>query len=269
MLRWISLQDHTYFSVYVKAEAEISYSSLYHDISKEQQAAQEFQSSQGPFTAPIGLSFGFEKIPASTLSEIGASSLAQDQAHVEYFYESIYYPNLPNPYYLPTEYNTSYVSLTAGLIAPVSRGSVSVLTNSITNAPQIDLNYYSAPEDQAVAIYAFKNLRKILAEFATYNYTIGPNNGEVAPGPSVESDAEILDYIRSTAYTVSHASGTCAMLPQENGGVVNEKLQVYGVEGLRIVDASIFPRIPDQHTQGPTYMVAEKAATIILQDSGY
>jgi choline dehydrogenase-like flavoprotein len=262
------LQDHVYFSVYVHADEEASYSSLYHNVAKEQQASQEFQSAEGPFTAPIGLSFGFEQINASTLSGIGASSLAQEkpnQAHIEYFYETIYYPNLPNPKYFPTEYNTSYVSMTAGLVSPKSRGSVSVQTNSITNGPQIDLNYYSDPEDQAVAIYAFKNLRKILAEYAKSGFTIGPDNGEVAPGSGVQSDEDILNYIRETSYTVSHASGTCAMLPQSNGGVVNDKLQVYGVERLRIVDASIFPIIPDSHTQAPTYMVAEKAATIIMQ----
>lgn len=66
--------------------------------------------------------------------------------------------------------------------------------------------------------------------------------------------------------TVHHASGTCAMLPREQGGVVDSRLKVYGVDRLRVVDASIFPVIPDQHTQGPTYMVAEKAAAMILED---
>jgi choline dehydrogenase len=264
-----SLQDHTYFSIYVQADPDISYSSLYHDYSKLQEATQQFQSSQGPLTAPVGLSFAFEKIPSDTLSELGAGALLEnrsEQAHIEYYYESIYYPNYPTPQYSPTEYNTSYISLTAGLLAPMSKGTVSVKSNSISDPPQIDLNYYSAPEDQAVAVYAFKNLRKILEKFATYNYTIGPNNGEVAPGPAVQTDDEILAYIRETAVTVWHASGTCAMLPQDQGGVVNDNLQVYGVKGLRVVDTSIFPVIPDAHTQGPTYMLAEKAASIILGD---
>jgi choline dehydrogenase len=257
------LQDHTYFSIYLKADPSSSYSSLYHDISKLQEATAEFQSSQGPLTAPVGLSFGFEQIPTNTLSSLGASSLAQDrsqQAHVEYLYETIFYPNYPTPQYSPTEYNTSYISVTAALVAPVSRGSVSVKSNSISDPPQIDLNYFTAPEDQAVAIYAFKNLRKIIETFLQYNYT----SGEVAPGSSVQTDEEILEYVRDTAVTVWHASGTCAMLPQDKGGVVNEQLQVYGVSGLRIVDTSVFPIIPDTHTQGPTYMLAEKAAELIL-----
>lgn len=65
---------------------------------------------------------------------------------------------------------------------------------------------------------------------------------------------------------VWHASGTCAMLPRGEGGVVDEKLRVYGVQRLRVVDASIFPVIPDAHTVAPTYMVAEMAAKIIAEE---
>lgn len=265
------LQDHTYFSVNVQADSSISYDPLYSDYSKLQAAASEFEESEGPLVAPIGPSFAFEKIPVETLNQIGAAALAanrSDQAHIEYLYESNFYPNYPTPQYTPQQYNTTYISLTAALVAPQSRGSVSVKSNSNTDPPQIDLQYYTDPADQALAIYAFKNLRRILNQFATYNFTIGPNNGEVSPGPSVQSDEEILNYIRETAVTVWHASGTCAMLPQEEGGVVDSRLKVYGVNNLRIVDASVFPIIPDQHIQAATYMLAEKAADIIKADCG-
>ena len=267
-----NLQDHTYFSVYAEADASISYDPLYSDISKTQAATTQFEQSEGPLIAPPGLSYAFEQIPSGTLTAIGAETLRADrsqQAHVEYYYESEFYPNYPTPQYSPTQYNTSYISFTAGLIAPLSKGSISIKSNSISDGPVIDLQYYTDPVDQAVAIYAFKNLRKILAEFtAISNFTIGPNNGEVAPGPSVQSDEDILNYIRDTAVTVWHASGTCAMLPKEQGGVVDDKLKVYGVDKLRIVDASVFPIIPDQHTQGPVYMLAEKAADIIKRTYG-
>jgi choline dehydrogenase-like flavoprotein len=266
-----SLQDHTYFSINVEVNPSISASSLYHDLSKLQKAEQEFQESKGPLTAPVGLSYGFEKIPTDVLTAINATTLASErpnQAHIEYYYETIYYPNVPSPYYRHHEHNTSYISLTAGLVAPLSKGSVSVRSNSLSDAPEIDLQYYTHSEDQAVAIYAFKNLRKILAQFATYNYTVGPNHGEVNPGPAVQTDEQIMEFIRQTAVTVWHASGTCAMLPREQGGVVDERLRVYGVEGLRVVDASVFPVIPDQHTQGPVYMLAEKAAVLIKEDWG-
>ncbi|PVH90648.1 GMC oxidoreductase [Periconia macrospinosa] len=262
-----NLQDHIYFSVIAEADPSISYSSLYQDYSKLQQATREYKEAKGPLTAPVGLAFGFEKISSDTLNSIGASALTalnrSDQAHVEYLYETIYYPNLPTPYYSSKEYNTSYVSFTAAILAPTSRGTVSALSNSLSDPPQIDPQYYTTPEDRALAIYSFKALRKLLAEFATHNFTIGPNNGEVAPGPNVQSDEEILDYIRETAAPVWHASGTCAMLPREKGGVVDEKLRLYGVQRLRVVDASVFPVIPDAHTMAPTYVVAEMAAGII------
>jgi choline dehydrogenase-like flavoprotein len=267
-----NLQDHIYFSVIAEADPSISYSSLYHDYSKLQEATQEYKEVKGPLTAPVGLAFGFEKISSGTLASIGASALTaqnrSDQAHIEYLYETIYYPNLPSPYYSSKEYNTSYVSFTAAILAPTSKGTVSVLSNSLSDPPQIDPQYYTTPEDRALALYSFRNLRKLLAKFATYNFTIGPNNGEVAPGPHVQSDEEVLDYIRQTAVPVWHASGTCAMLPRERGGVVDETLKVHGVQRLRVVDASVFPVIPDAHTVAPTYMVAEMAAAIIKDDYG-
>jgi choline dehydrogenase-like flavoprotein len=191
-----SLQDHIYFSVIAEADPSISYSSLYHDYSKLQQATQEYKEVKGPLTAPIGLAFGFEKISSDILASIGASALTaqnrSDQAHIEYLYETIYYPNLPSPYYSSMEYNTSYVSFTAAILAPTSRGTVSVLSNSLSDPPQIDQQYYTTPEDRALALYSFRNLRKLLAKFATYNFTIGPNNGEVAPGPKSSPTKKFL-----------------------------------------------------------------------------
>lgn len=85
----------------------------------------------------------------------------------------------------------------------------------------------------------------MLADPVMTQYAIGPNNGEVSPGQSVQSDEDILNFIQNTTIPNWHASGTCAMLPQSAGGVVDARLKVYGVKGLRVVDASIFPVIPD------------------------
>lgn len=263
----ISLQDHIYFSVIAEADASISSSSLYHDYSKIQQASKEYEEATGPLTAPVGLAFGFEKVPPETLASIGASAIVtqgrSDQAHIEYLYETNYYPNLPTPYYSSKEYNTSYVSFTAAILAPTSRGTVSVLSNSLSDPPQIDPQYYTTPEDTALALYSFKKLRRVLSTYAQHNLTIGPNSGEVAPGVEVQTDEEILNYIRETAVPVWHATGTCAMRPKEDGGVVDSQLRVHGVKGLRVVDASVFPVIPDAHLVAGVYMVAEMAAEII------
>jgi choline dehydrogenase len=262
------LQDHIYFSVIAKADPSISYSSLYHDYSKLQQASKEYEEATGPLTAPVGLAFGFEKLSSETLASIGAikNQGRTEQAHIEYLYETIYYPNLPTPNYSSKEYNTSYVSFTAAILAPTSRGSVTVLSNSISDPPQIDPQYYTTPEDIAIALYSFKQLRKVLANYAQSNFTVGPNYGEVAPGANVGSDEDILNYIRETAIPVWHASGTCSMLPKEKGGVVDSRLSVYGVKNLRVVDASVFPVIPDAHLVAGVYMVAEMAADMIKAD---
>jgi choline dehydrogenase len=95
-------------------------------------------------------------------------------------------------------------------------------------------------------------------------YTVGPNNGEIAPGANVTTDAQIEEFIRNTAVSVAHQSGTAAMLPSGEG-VVSPSLEVYGVRGLRIIDASIFPLFVDQHPQAAVYMVAEKGAQMIKE----
>lgn len=171
------------------------------------------------------------------------------------------------PQYPPYE-NESFISVTAALLTPVSRGNVTLQSNSITDAPVINVNYLESPIDQNFALFMFSSLRTLLSQPVLSNYTIGPNHGEVVPGADITDDATILEYIKSTVLPVWHACGTCRMLPQSDGGVVDSQLRVYGVDGLRIVDASIFPVIPDQHIQGPTYMVAEKAADLIKQEYG-
>ena len=268
----MKLQDHTYFSIMARTQADVSISSIYNDIAVLQTAEQQFQAGQGPLTAHNGPSFGFQMLNETTLQQLdqsGSLSGRGNQSHIEYYYEDFFYPSDPTPEFTPFA-NESFISFTAGLIAPVSRGSVSIKSSSNGEPPRIDLNYYTAPTDQAIAVYAFKNLRTVLARYAsTFGNTIGPSNGEVSPGPSVESDEDILNYIRSTALPVYHASGTCAMLPQGSGGVVDSRLRVYGVQGLRIADASIIPVIPDQHTQGPVYMIAEKAAQLLKEDYGF
>jgi choline dehydrogenase len=111
---------------------------------------------------------------------------------------------------------------------------VSVKSSRLSDPPQIDPQYYSTPEDQALALYSFKKLRRTLAKFAEYNFTTGPNSGEVVPGLEIQSDEDILTHIRDTAIPVWHASGTCAMLPRERDGVVDANLKVYGVNRLRV-----------------------------------
>lgn len=93
------------------------------------------------------------------------------------------------------------------------------------------------------------------------------NLTESYPGSSVTTQAEIEEYVRQSVATEHHHSGTASMLPRELGGVVDDGLRVYGVKGLRVVDASVIPMIVGGHLQGTVYGVAEKGAAKILEDA--
>ncbi|KAF8855460.1 FAD/NAD(P)-binding domain-containing protein [Acephala macrosclerotiorum] len=136
----------------------------------------------------------------------------------------------------------------------------------IRSQPSTSLNslYFQAKTDQKIAVYAFNQLRKILACPNLAKWGIGPDNGEVEPGAAVQSGEDT--YIRTTVIQVWHASGTCAMKPRADGGVLDSRLKVYKVQGLRVVDESIMPIVSDQHTQRPVYMVSGKAADMIRSE---
>lgn len=122
-----------------------------------------------------------------------------------------------------------------------------------------------------MAINAFRDARKILASPSLAPFTVGPNHGEVSPGPAVDSndDDAIFEYIKATTMSNLHASGTCVMLPSDKGGVVDSRLRVYGVDGLRIADVSIMPTVPDTHTSGPVYMIGERMATFLQEEYNF
>lgn len=136
----------------------------------------------------------------------------------------------------------------------------------MSNASQ----YYSHPTDRIMAINAFRDARKILSHSALAPFTSGPGLGEVSPGPTVNSDDDdaIFEYIKAGTMSNLHASGTCAMLPRDEGGVVDPKLRVYGVDGLRVADGSIMPTLPDTHTSGPIYMIGERMASLLQIEYG-
>ena len=90
---------------------------------------------------------------------------------------------------------------------------------------------------------------------------------EISPGLPCESDEEILEFARSDSWTVFHQCGTCKMGRDPKQSVVDPRLRVHGIRGLRVADASIFPTIPSGNTNAPTIMVGEKASDLILEDT--
>lgn len=141
---------------------------------------------------------------------------------------------------------------------PESRGSIHINSTDPKADPTIRMNYFSAQRDRDVTIEGLKLLRDIYRQPAFRKMW----SREVIPGDAFQSDDEIMNAIRANATTVYHLVGTCRM-GNDARAVVDPHLRVQGVDGLRVVDASVMPKIPSANTNAATYMVAEKASAII------
>ncbi|KAF2232732.1 GMC oxidoreductase [Viridothelium virens] len=163
------------------------------------------------------------------------------------------------------EYGINTFSLISAVLHPFSRGSVHINSASIDSAPAIDPNYLSNEYDIQALVAAAKKNRQIaqtmpLAGAWTEEYEPGLNN--------VTTDADWRNYVLDTAVSIYHPLGTCAMLPLEDGGVVDPNLKVYGTANLRVVDASIMPIIIGAHLQTSILGIAEMAAQRISAQYG-
>ena len=148
------------------------------------------------------------------------------------------------------------------ILRPESKGEIRLASADPTAQPVIDPNILASDYDVAVARAAIKAVRTIFAQPAFDS--LGAK--EFAPGAAVQTDAQIDDYIRATAISDIHTTGTCRM-GHDPMAVVDPQLRVRGIEGLRVVDASVMPRVPAGNTNAPTMMIAEKAADMILGEA--
>ena len=140
-----------------------------------------------------------------------------------------------------------------------TRGWVRIASTDPRQKPKMLFNYLSTPNDRREWVEAVRVARDILNQpaFAPFN------GGELSPGPSVETDEEILDWVRKDAETALHPSCTAKMGTDEMSVVDPTTMRVHGTEGLRVVDASVFPYVTNGNIYAPVMMVAEKAADLI------
>ncbi len=145
---------------------------------------------------------------------------------------------------------------------PESRGTVMIRSPDPRQHPSIQPNYLHAPEDVRIMRDGIKIGRDIISQRAFDPY----RGREYGPGSDAKTDTEIDAYIRKTSETIYHPVGTCSM-GSDPLSVVDDRLRVHGLDGLRIVDASIMPRLVTGNTNAPTIMIAEKAADFIIGNS--
>ena len=143
-------------------------------------------------------------------------------------------------------------------LRPRSIGSVTLRASDPAAEPVIDPNYHSDPFDREMSLRSIRTVREILAHKEIAKHI----KEERLPGPEARTDAEIMAYVRQYACCDYHPVGTCKM-GDDAQAVVDSHLRVHGLEGLRVVDASIMPVLPSGNTNAPTMMIAEKAADLI------
>ncbi len=145
---------------------------------------------------------------------------------------------------------------------PTCRGHVRISSPNPTDHPEIQFNFFSNEVDQRAAIAGLQFGRKIAATAPMSDCV----EYEISPGKDIQSDAELTDYCRTNGLSLLHPVGTCKMGTGPDA-VVDPRLKVHGIEGLRVADASIMPRIVTGNTNAASIMIGEKAAAMILEDT--
>jgi choline dehydrogenase len=190
------------------------------------------------------------------------------QLHSHLFWRSR--PGLPGPdvqplfFHLPLylegmEGPADGYTLMAGIIRPASRGALRLASADPEAPPLIDPACLSCDVDAGALIAAIELCREVGEQQSLSEW----RGGELYPGPGVRSRQELLDYVRSTAITYHHQVGTCKM-GVDADAVVDPQLQVHGLEGLRVADASVMPFVSSGNTHAATVMIGERAAELVL-----
>ncbi|KAJ5660544.1 Dehydrogenase patE [Penicillium longicatenatum] len=221
---------------------------------------------KGFLTNPSTDLLAFEKLPAPHRSVFSAkmerdlSWFPADWPEVEYLAAAAYVGNYSNPFgQQPVK--GQYGSIVATLVAPTSRGNVTIRSANMIDPPIINPNWLETDTDQKFAIASYRRIRGIF-NTAVMDWVL--TGEELFPGLEVETDEEILEVIKQSMMTIYHAACTCKMGVQNDSmAVVDSCARVFGVSGLRVVDASAFPILPPGHPQSTVYMLAEKIAADI------
>ena len=245
-----NLQDHLDYCIYYRSRVPTLNNRLYPWWGKMLAGLRYLLFRDGLLSLSVNQSGGFLR-----------SHPSRPRPNIQLYFAAITYTTSPpgeRPLMRPDPYPGFLNSI--GQMRPTSRGHLRIDSPDPFAPVRIQPNYLSSDEDITQMLEGARLLRQLASAPALAEII----DHEIRPGPSVQSDDELIADIRERADTVYHPSCTCMMGPDSRTAVVDAKCRVYGLDRLRVVDTSIFPTVTSGNTNGPTIMAAEKAADMIL-----
>jgi choline dehydrogenase len=240
-----NLQDHLQIRLQYKVRNVKTLNGIANSLwGKAGMAAEYFLFRTGPLTMPPSQCGAFAK-----------SDPAQPTPNIEWHVQPLSLDKFGDPLH-------SFPAITPSVcnLRPSSRGWVRIKSADPAAYPEIRLNYLSTENDRKVAVEGIRFTRRIMAAKALAKYA--PE--EYRPGASITTDEELAKAAGELGTTIFHPVGTCKM-GHDAMAVVDDALRVHGIDRLRVIDASVFPRITSGNTNAPTYVIAEKGARAILK----
>jgi len=243
-----NLQDHYISRISWKLKGNLSINHLSRGVALAGEIIKYALTRRGALSLPAGILGGFVKSRPGLIGpdiqyHIANASFANPAKRV--------FDDFPGMTFGPCQ------------LRPESRGHIHLRSSDPLDAPLIFPNYLDREEDQRVHVAGLRIAREIMESDLMRQYV----EAELRPGRDINSDEELLSYARETGVTLYHPVSTCRMGPSPDAGdVVDDRLRVHGMAGLRVIDASIMPTLISGNTNAPTIMIAEKGAAMIRED---
>ena len=242
-----NLQDHLQVRTIYKVSNTVTLNQRVHSLfGLAAMGIEYFLRKTGPLT-----------MPPSQLGAFAKSDENQPTANIEWHVQPLSLDKFGDPLHRYNAITPSVCNL-----RPSSRGHVRIKSKRPEDYPAITLNYLSTEEDLQVAVAGLKYTRRIMSSPALSRF----EPEEVKPGADIVTDADLERAARDLGTTIFHPVGTCKM-GNDPLAVVNDRLEVHGIQGLRVIDASVMPTITSGNTNAPTVMIAEKGAKFVLEDA--
>jgi choline dehydrogenase len=247
-----NLQDHLCVSFYFRANVKTLNDEMGPLFGKLKIGLQYLLTHKGPLSMSVNQGGGFFK---------GDASL--EHPNIQLYFNPLSYriPKSSKAKLVPEPYSGFLIAFNP--CRPTSRGTIEIGSNRAEDAAKIRINALTTQKDIDEAIQGSMLIRKLMQAPALKDITVE----EISPGPRYQTEADMLRYFREQSGSIYHLCGSCRMGSNDKTSVVDDRLKVHGMTGLRIVDASVFPNITSGNINAATMMVAEKGADIILEDA--